>query len=125
MSDEPPSANSAENAFDPAEIEDLVEDVGPQAVARLLMSCIEDVTARVTHLRDLPGEELAAGRALAHQLKGLFGQFGAREAAAEAAALEACGAPQAFALRIPTLLTCAARAIDWFEDRRRTLATQD
>jgi HPt (histidine-containing phosphotransfer) domain-containing protein len=126
MSDEPPPPKSPDNpfdpAFDPAEIEDLVNDLGPESVAGLLRSAIEDISARLAHLRDLPGENLAEGRALAHQLKGLFGQFGAREAAREAAALEACGAPQAFALRRPVLLACAARAIAWFEDRRQALA---
>jgi hypothetical protein len=126
MSDERDiSTHFPEDAFDPAEIEDLVEDVGAQAVARLLMTCIGDIRTRAARLGDLPSEDIAAGHALAHQLKGLFGQFGALKAAEEAAALETCVSPQAFVLRRQAFQGHVARALVWFEDWQASLAARE
>jgi len=122
MSDEPYVSNTAGEAFDPTEIDELVNDVGPQSAARLLMRCIVDVRERVARLQDLPSDDLATVHGLAHQLKGLFAQFGAHTASAEAAALEACGSPQAFALRAPIFQGCAMRALAWFEEQHARLA---
>ena len=79
--------------FDESAVNELREDLGEQSFVRLLGKCVEDVTER---LGKLDGAAAANDekqiRALAHQLKGLFAQFGATEAARAASEVETCEA---------------------------------
>lgn len=122
MPDEPLASMVPDDLFDPAEIDDLVDDLGPGEAARLLKLGLGDIGARLARLRDLPEDDLSEGRGLAHQLKSLLAQFGALTATREAAALEASAAPQAFAARLQTFEPCARRALVWLEAKQARLA---
>jgi len=122
MPDESQVSMVPDDVFDPAEIDDLVDDLGPGEVARLLKIGLGDIGERVARLRDVSGDDLTEGCGLAHQLKSLFAQFGALTAAREAAALEACASPQAFAARLLAFEACARRALVWLEDKQAGLA---
>ncbi len=102
--------------FDEAALAELLEDLGNESFVRLLGKCVEDVVARLAKLEAATGEDKQI-RALAHQLKGLFAQFGATEAARAAAAAETCG-DDAVAESVSALRASAAAALHRFEGLR-------
>lgn len=105
--------------FDTSLLDDLNEDLGPETFVFLLGKCIEDAGVRLDRLSALPSAaaDPAATRTLAHQLKGLFLQFGAQAAARDAAALETATPDEADEKR-ERLRRSATRALDFFEQRR-------
>jgi hypothetical protein len=105
--------------FDTSLLDDLNEDLGPETFVFLLGKCIEDIGVRLDRLSALPSAaaDPAATRALAHQLKGLFLQFGAGSAARDAAALETATPDEADEKR-ERLQRGATRALGFFERLR-------
>lgn len=108
-----------EAEFDQTLLDDLNEDLGPETFVFLLGQCIEDVGVRLKKLSGLPSAaaDSLATRALAHQLKGLFLQFGAQAAARDATALEAAAPAEADEKR-EKLRQSATRALALFEQAR-------
>jgi len=111
------TADEAE--FDQSLLDMLNEDLGPETFAFLLDKCVEDVRIRLEKLSSLPslGEDPATVRFLAHQLKGVFLQFGANAASRDAAALETADSGNA-GDRLARLRVSAMRALDHFERLR-------
>jgi hypothetical protein len=105
--------------FDSSLLDDLKEDLGPETFVFLLGKCIEDVGFRLEKLSALPSAaaDPAATRALAHQLKGLFLQFGAPAATRDAAALENA-TPDDADDKLDRLRRSATRALVHFERLR-------
>lgn len=105
--------------FDSASLDRLSEDLGRETFIFLIGRCAEDVRERLDKLNALPDspERPEQARRLAHQLKGLFLQFGADRAAQDAAALEAC-ATETFDAGLAELSRSATRALAFFEARR-------
>ncbi|KAF0097122.1 MAG: Signal transduction histidine kinase [Rhodospirillaceae bacterium] len=77
-------------ALDRAALDELLDAVGPEAFGRLIDAFSKDATRALDELRDT-GTEPARLRTAAHRLAGLFGQFGATEAADAAVAVERAG----------------------------------
>ena len=102
--------------FDEAALAELREDLGDESFVRLLGKCVEDVVARLARLEAAVGDDKQV-RALAHQLKGLFAQFGATGAARTASAAETCS-EEAIAESLTALRASAAAALARFEDLR-------
>ena len=102
--------------FDQSLLQELNEDLGPETFVFLLGKCIEDVGLRLEKLSALPSAaaDPATTRALAHQLKGLFLQFGANAAMHDAAALETA-APNDADQSLQRLQQSATRALAHFE----------
>ena len=102
--------------FDQSLLQELNEDLGPETFVFLLGKCIEDVGLRLEKLSALPSvaADPATTRALAHQLKGLFLQFGANAAMHDAAALETA-APDDADQSLQRLRQSATRALAHFE----------
>ena len=99
------------DAFDESALEELREDLGDETFARLLGKCVEDVRERLGRLDEAAAaKDHVKTRAIAHQLKGLFAQFGAIEAAATASATETSG-DDAIADSLPILARAAAAAL--------------
>ena len=105
--------------FDQALLEELNEDLGPETFLFLLRQCVEDVSVRLGKLLALPSAaaDPAATRALTHQLKGLFLQFGANTAMRDAAELEAATPDDAEA-KLERLRRSGARALAHFQQLR-------
>jgi hypothetical protein len=109
-----------EAEFDHTLLEELNEDLGAETFLLLLGQCVEDVGVRLGKLSALPSAaaDPAATRALTHQLKGLFLQFGATAAMRDAAALEAA-TPVDADEKLARLRQSATRALVHFERLRR------
>jgi CheY-like chemotaxis protein/HPt (histidine-containing phosphotransfer) domain-containing protein len=110
--EDPPAAPE----FDEAALAELREDLGNESFVRLLGKCVEDVTARLAKLEAATGDDKQI-RALAHQLKGLFAQFGATGAARAASEAETCGG-DTVAECVSALRASAAAALHRFESLR-------
>ncbi len=112
------SAPAAADAFDESALAELREDLGDESFERLLGKCVEDVRERLDRLKQCAsasdGKQI---RAIAHQLKGLFAQFGALAAAAAASATE-LGGEEASADNLAALERTAAVALQRFETMR-------
>ncbi|WP_294541246.1 Hpt domain-containing protein [uncultured Rhodoblastus sp.] len=108
-----------EAEFDRSLLEELNEDLGPETFLLLLRQFVEDVGVRLEKLSALPSAaaDPAATRALTHQLKGLFLQFGANTAMRDAAALEEA-TPGDAAEKLERLRRSGARALAHFEGLR-------
>lgn len=108
-------APEGEAEFDQSMLDMLNEDLGPETFVFLLEKCAEDVRLRLEKLAALPSPvDPAPVRALAHQLKGVFLQFGANAARIDAAALETAE-PGNVAERLERLRASATRALEHFE----------
>ena len=77
-------------ALDRASLDELLDAVGPEAFSRLIGAFVQDASLSLDELR-AAGSEPARSRRAAHRLAGLFGQFGATEAADAAVAVERAG----------------------------------
>jgi hypothetical protein len=110
--------------FDQSMLDMLNEDLGPETFAFLLGQCVDDVRLRLEKLSSLPSltADPAVVRFLAHQLKGVFLQFGANAASQDAAALEAADSDNVderlAGERLSRLQASAKRALDHFERLR-------
>lgn len=108
-------APDGEAEFDQGMLDMLNEDLGAETFVFLLGKCAEDIRFRLEKLSALPSlADLTPVRALAHQLKGVFLQFGANAARIDAAALETAE-PGNVAERLERLRASATRALDHFE----------
>jgi CheY-like chemotaxis protein len=76
--------------LDRAALDELLDAVGPEAFGRLIASFVQDASGALGDLR-AAGSEPARLRRAAHRLAGLFGQFGATDAADAAVAVERAG----------------------------------
>jgi hypothetical protein len=105
-----------EAEFDQSLLQELNEDLGPETFVFLLGKCVEDVGLRLEKLSALSSAaaDPVATRALAHQLKGLFLQFGANAAMHDASALETA-TPDEADQRLQKLRQSATRALAHFE----------
>ena len=81
------AAPLAAGALDRAALDELHDAVGPEAFSRLIEAFMRDATQSLDELRTA-GSDPARSRKAAHRLAGLFGQFGATEAADAAVAVE-------------------------------------
>jgi signal transduction histidine kinase/DNA-binding NarL/FixJ family response regulator len=77
-------------AVDRAALDELHDAVGPEAFSRLIDAFVQDASLSLDELR-AAGSEPALLRRTAHRLAGLFGQFGATDAADAAVAVERAG----------------------------------
>jgi CheY-like chemotaxis protein len=77
-------------AVDRAALDELYDAVGPEAFSRLIDAFVQDASLSLDELR-AAGSEPALLRRTAHRLAGLFGQFGATDAADAAVAVERAG----------------------------------
>jgi HPt (histidine-containing phosphotransfer) domain-containing protein len=94
----------------------LREDLGEESFVGLIGKCVEDVLERLGKLETAAAtDDRQQIRELAHQLKGLFAQFGATEAARAAATAEACG-DEPLAPSLAALLQSAATVLARFRD---------
>lgn len=109
--------------FNPALLDELRDDLGPESFALLIGQCAEDVRVRLERLTGLPApaRDLALTRSLAHQLKGLFLQFGANVATRDAADLETCPV-EAVDAGVARVRQSAMRALAFFDETRRKSA---
>ena len=107
--------NTTQAEFDESAVTELREDLGPESFGRLIATCIDDVRRRIDALDSLAGSE--ATRGLAHQLRGLFAQFGAVQAAQAAAATELSD-EHSFTENLQRLKQYAARALEKFKTIR-------
>jgi hypothetical protein len=100
-------------------LDELRDDLGQESFASLVAQCAEDVRRRLDTLNRLPApaQDLVLTRALAHQLKGLFLQFGATAATRDAADLETCAA-EAVEAGVARLHHSATRALAFFAATR-------
>ena len=80
-------AQFSADAFDEGALGELREDLGDETFIQLLGKCVEDIRGRLARLEAV-GQDGKETRAIAHQLKGLFSQFGATEAARAGAVTE-------------------------------------
>ena len=81
------AAPMAAGALDRTALDELHDAVGPEAFSRLIDAFMRDATQSLDELR-AAGSDPARSRKAAHRLAGLFGQFGATEAADAAVAVE-------------------------------------
>ena len=107
--------NAAQAEFDESALAELREDLGPESFGRLIATCIDDVRRRIAVLDASAGSE--ATRALAHQLRGLFAQFGAVQATQAAAETELSD-ENSLAENLRRLKQFATRALTKFETIR-------
>ncbi len=115
-------AESQAPTLDESVVAELREDLGDESFVRLLGRCIEDILERLGKL----GAAVAASdgkqtRALAHQLKGLFAQFGATTAADAASATETCD-DGAMAQSVAALQRSATTALARFQELRGAIS---
>lgn len=122
-----PDERSAD--FDLRLLSELREDLGEDSFGPILDACVSDISLRLEKLAEFCArrrhaaqegrepEDLATARALAHQLKGLFMQFGATAAAGDARKLESCEAA-ALEARVTALHESGARAVIYFGRQR-------
>jgi hypothetical protein len=98
-------------------LDELKDDLGLESFAVLIGKCADDVRVRLDKLTRLaaPAQDLATTRALAHQLKGLFLQFGATAATRDAADLETCTA-EAVDASLARVFHSATRALAFFAE---------
>lgn len=105
--------------FDESALNELREDLGEDSFVRLLGSCVEDVAQRLGKLDEAArADDPKQIQALAHQLKGLFAQFGASGAARAASEVETCEADR-IDPALAALKESAATALARFESLRR------
>ncbi len=81
------AAPMAAGALDRAALDELRDAVGPESFSRLIDAFMRDATQSLDELR-AAGSDPARSRKAAHRLAGLFGQFGATDAADAAVAVE-------------------------------------
>ena len=85
-----PGDLSFEPHFDKSIVDEMREEMGKETFARLIAQCAKDVRLRMNQLQSPRCSGSQAARAVAHQLRGLFAQFGAVGAARVAATAETC-----------------------------------
>ena len=119
-----PSAESGVAAVDDGLLEEFLEVVGPSEFAEAVSTFERDADAVVTRLASLLASKDDPGvKQAAHRLKGVFGQFGASDAAALAADVERAR-PLDRADLASRLLDAAPEAIAMVMARSRTLLKQ-
>jgi len=81
------AAPMAAGALDRAALDELRDAVGPESFSRLIDAFMRDATQSLDELRAAVSDPVRSRKA-AHRLAGLFGQFGATDAADAAVAVE-------------------------------------